>query len=230
MSTLPAWPARRRVRSSACIAAFVLLQLGTIQLPINARLLAQAATQVQERESALDRSVHIEPELILEIPRTPRWEEQLDLVVRRVSVGDAELYVEEEGSGVPMVLLHGGPGGAHLVGRQGAEPQAHRDLDRLLLYCGHRDAVDPGPALEGLEQVLLDAGGGEDGDILAPFEHAGEEEKIRVAVGVELRVRIPEITVGIEGYRTVHLATNADGYHLVGRGTHIPLRWTQGAA
>lgn len=28
----------------------------------------------------------------------------------RVSVGDVELYVREEGAGRPLVLLHGGPG------------------------------------------------------------------------------------------------------------------------
>jgi pimeloyl-ACP methyl ester carboxylesterase len=75
--------------------------------------LSAAAASAQERESVFDRVVDIEETLFTEIPETPRWEEQLDLTARRVDVGDAELYVEEEGSGVPLVLINGGPGGTH---------------------------------------------------------------------------------------------------------------------
>ncbi len=65
------------------------------------------------RESILDRKVHIEPRLITEIPSVPRWCERLKLKKSRVNVGDAELYVEEEGRGMPLVLINGGPGGTH---------------------------------------------------------------------------------------------------------------------
>ncbi|UCC71640.1 MAG: alpha/beta fold hydrolase [Gemmatimonadota bacterium] len=91
----------RRLRLSICL------------LSLSAVTLAAAAAVAQERESIFDRAVHIEETLITEIPETPRCEEQLELTVRRVDVGGAELYVEEEGSGVPLVLINGGPGGTH---------------------------------------------------------------------------------------------------------------------
>jgi proline iminopeptidase len=65
------------------------------------------------RESILDRVVYIEPELITEIPFVERWCDRLDLKKHRINVGDAELYVEEEGKGTPLVLINGGPGGTH---------------------------------------------------------------------------------------------------------------------
>ncbi|MFQ5743399.1 MAG: alpha/beta fold hydrolase [Acidobacteriota bacterium] len=65
------------------------------------------------RESVLDGVVQIEPELVTEIPDAARWCERLELARRRVDVGDVQLYVEEEGDGVPLVLIHGGPGGTH---------------------------------------------------------------------------------------------------------------------
>lgn len=68
---------------------------------------------LQNRESILDRVVHIEPELITEIPFAERWCNRLNLKKHRINVGDAELYVEEEGKGTPLVLINGGPGGTH---------------------------------------------------------------------------------------------------------------------
>ncbi|MBS3819700.1 alpha/beta hydrolase [bacterium] len=68
---------------------------------------------LENRETILDRKVHIEPELVTEVPYVERWCERLDLKKHRVKVGDAELYVEEEGRGTPLVLIHGGPGGTH---------------------------------------------------------------------------------------------------------------------
>ena len=66
-----------------------------------------------ETESILDRRVHLEPQLITEIPQVPRWCDLLPLKKRMVDIGDVRLYVEEEGEGVPLVLLHGGPGATH---------------------------------------------------------------------------------------------------------------------
>ncbi len=67
-----------------------------------------------KRESILDRVVTIEPKLITEIPPVFRWCDHIDgLKVHRINVGDAELYVEEEGAGTPLVLINGGPGGTH---------------------------------------------------------------------------------------------------------------------
>ncbi len=68
---------------------------------------------LENRESILDRVVYIEPELITEIPFVERWCDRLDLIKHRINVGDAKLYVEEEGKGMPLVLINGGPGGTH---------------------------------------------------------------------------------------------------------------------
>ncbi|MFC2165633.1 alpha/beta fold hydrolase [Acidobacteriota bacterium] len=67
----------------------------------------------EQRESIHDRVVHIEPELITDIPETFRWCNRLELKKHRINVGDAKLYVEEEGKGIPLVLINGGPGGTH---------------------------------------------------------------------------------------------------------------------
>lgn len=65
-------------------------------------------------ESILDRVVHVEPKLVTEIPASFRWCDRLPgLDKRRVDVGGAELYVELEGKGTPLVLINGGPGGTH---------------------------------------------------------------------------------------------------------------------
>ncbi len=68
---------------------------------------------LENRESILDRVVYIEAEIITEIPFAERWCDRLDLKKHRINVGDAELYVEEEGKGTPLVLINGGPGGTH---------------------------------------------------------------------------------------------------------------------
>ncbi len=69
--------------------------------------------EIANKESILDRAVFIEPELITEIPHADRWCDRLELTKHRIDVGDAELYVEEEGKGTPLVLINGGPGGTH---------------------------------------------------------------------------------------------------------------------
>ena len=56
------------------------------------------------RESILDGKVHIEPGLITEIPPVERWWDRLKLTKLRLNVGDAELYVEEEGKGIPQIF------------------------------------------------------------------------------------------------------------------------------
>jgi proline iminopeptidase len=68
---------------------------------------------LENRESILDRVVYIEPELITEIPFIERWCDRLDLKKHRINVGGAELYVEDEGKGIPLILINGGPGGTH---------------------------------------------------------------------------------------------------------------------
>ncbi len=68
---------------------------------------------LEKRESVLDRVVHVEEKVLLEIPEVPRFCDQLDLIKHRINVGDCELYVEEEGKGMPLILINGGPGGTH---------------------------------------------------------------------------------------------------------------------
>lgn len=69
--------------------------------------------ETESGESILDRVVFIEPELITEIPPVDRWCDRLKLKKNRIDVGGAELYVEEEGKGTPLILINGGPGGTH---------------------------------------------------------------------------------------------------------------------
>ena len=64
------------------------------------------------RETVLDKVVHVE-QGVLAVPEVARLDAGLDLNTRRVDVGGASLYVEEEGTGVPLVLINGGPGGTH---------------------------------------------------------------------------------------------------------------------
>jgi proline iminopeptidase len=68
------------------------------------------------RETVLDRQVHIEDGIIKEVPRAaPLCEEIAGLAAKSVKVGDGKLYCEEQGQGVPLVLLNGGPGCTHHV-------------------------------------------------------------------------------------------------------------------
>jgi proline iminopeptidase len=137
--------------------AYRRLQRWLLVLPLFATPLAVAEVSAQGRESVLDRKVHLEDELLTSIPLIPRWEERLDLTVRRVSIGDAELYVEEEGLGTPLVLINGGPGGTHhyfhpWFGRV-------RDFARVIYYdqrgAGLSD-YEPGPDGYSVEQAVSD--------------------------------------------------------------------------
>lgn len=65
------------------------------------------------RESILDKVEHIEPELVTELPEIPRLCDSMNIKKERIDVGGAELYVAEEGNGIPIVLINGGPGGTH---------------------------------------------------------------------------------------------------------------------
>ncbi len=84
----------------------------TITLLLTIETLSQ--TKEAKRESIFNRVVTIEPKLIPEIPAVFRWCDRIDgLKKQRINVGDAGLYVEEEGAGTPLVLINGGPGGTH---------------------------------------------------------------------------------------------------------------------
>ena len=66
-----------------------------------------------KRETVLDRVVTLEKNMIVDIPIIPRLRDQLDLKKQRINIGDCELYCEQEGKKIPIVLLHGGPGATH---------------------------------------------------------------------------------------------------------------------
>ena len=76
-------------------------------------LVTQSWSGKEKQESILDKKLFIENKLITKIPFVKRWCERLPLKKHKIDMGDAELYVEEEGEGVPIVLINGGPGGTH---------------------------------------------------------------------------------------------------------------------
>ncbi len=106
----------KNARIPACAAILLLLSSVSVACggegPPAGSESAIAATE--QRESIHDRAVHIEPALITEIPQVGRFCDELGLPTHRVDVGGgAELFVEEQGEGVPLVLINGGPGGTH---------------------------------------------------------------------------------------------------------------------
>lgn len=88
---------------------FIILFAGLISI----QLTSCKEFEEAKRETVLDGIVHIEEELITEIPQVSRLCDELDLKKHRINVGDCELYCEEEGKGMPIVILHGGPGATH---------------------------------------------------------------------------------------------------------------------
>ncbi|MHC4233500.1 MAG: alpha/beta fold hydrolase [Planctomycetota bacterium] len=175
-----------------------LLLLSLIATP-----LATAEVAAQERESVLDRKVHLEAELLTSIPATPRWEGRLDLTVRRISVGDAELYVEEEGSGTPLVLINGGPGGTHhdfhpWFGRA-------RDFARVIYYDQRGTGLsdyESGPDGYSVEQAVNDL------------------DALRAALGIDKWVLLGFSYGGfLAQYYTTTYPQNVAGLVLVGAST-----------
>lgn len=67
--------------------------------------------QVKE-ESIFDRKEHI-VDSIMEVPLYPRYEESLGINGRFELTGDVNLWVEQIGEGLPVVLISGGPGTSH---------------------------------------------------------------------------------------------------------------------
>jgi proline iminopeptidase len=66
------------------------------------------------RETFLDKKIHIEKGITWEVPKHPRICDSLSLKKEKIDIGNGcKLYVEEEGKGIPIVLINGGPGGGH---------------------------------------------------------------------------------------------------------------------
>jgi len=91
----------------------IFLLLGLFLGMIFAYASSQEKAGEKTQETVLDRKIHIEKEPIVDIPQVRRMCDRLDIKKRRVNIGDCELYIEEEGKGMPVVLLHGGPGSTH---------------------------------------------------------------------------------------------------------------------
>ena len=66
-----------------------------------------AASVENQRETVLDRKVHIEEQL-QEVPQVPPLCNELKSEKRRINVGDCEVYCETEGWGMPVVLINPG--------------------------------------------------------------------------------------------------------------------------
>ena len=98
-----------------------------------------------DRETSLDHRPHPLQDIVLDIPDVPPLCDSLPVRKQRIDVGDCTLYCEEEGSGTPIVLLHGGPGATHHVFHPAFSGAAERA--RVIYYdqrgCGQSD-YEPG--------------------------------------------------------------------------------------
>jgi len=97
------------------------------------------------RERAMDRVVHIEDGIFRDIPKVPRLCDSMEIRKEKVDVGGCNLYCEQEGEGIPLVLINGGPGGTHHCFHP--HFSSFRDFARIIYYdqrgCGLSD-YEPG--------------------------------------------------------------------------------------
>lgn len=115
---------------------------------------------VRPRETMCERKPYLEGRVVLDVPRVePLCSVLPGLRPRRVEAGGIRLFVEEQGRGRPLVLLHGGPGASHHT----FHPAFTRvdDDTRVIYYdqrgCGQSDYV-PGPGYSIAQSVAdLDA-------------------------------------------------------------------------
>lgn len=85
------------------------------------------------RETIFDKVVSIPKELMLDIPQLPPHCDQLPGLKKGfAAIKDGKLYYEEEGQGIPIVLISGGPGCTH----HGFHPYFSqlKDIARIIYY------------------------------------------------------------------------------------------------
>lgn len=167
---------------------------------VTGAMLVAPPVAAQQRETIFDRVVHLEAAAITEIPAVPRLEERLGIEGRRISVGDAALWVEEEGSGTPIVLINGGPGGTHHYFHPWFGRAA--EFAKVIYYdqrgCGLSD-YEPGPDGYTVEQAVEDL------------------EALRQALGLQQVVLLGFSYGGfLAQYYTTHYPENVAGLVLVG--------------
>lgn len=66
-----------------------------------------------QQENLLTAKPHIEDSICYNVPKSSRLCDHMKVEKQFVTIGDCKLYCEVEGEGVPLVLIHGGPGGTH---------------------------------------------------------------------------------------------------------------------
>lgn len=123
------------------LRTFLLLSAVLPLVEIPARGQEQNMQEVEKKERAMDRIVHIEEGIIREIPQASRLCDSMAIRKRKIDIGDCNLYCEQEGEGIPLVLINGGPGGTHHC----FHPHFSRaeDFARIIYYdqrgCGLSD-------------------------------------------------------------------------------------------
>jgi len=85
------------------------------------------------RETIFDKIVNIETDIIKDLPYLPPLCDKIsNLKKGDVPIKDGKLYYEEEGQGLPLVLINGGPGGTHHVFHP--EFSQLKDVARIIYY------------------------------------------------------------------------------------------------
>lgn len=91
------------------------------------------AHRADKRETIFDKIVNIPDKLVLDIPQLPPLCDELPGLTKGfVDILGGKLYYEEEGIGIPLVLINGGPGCTH----HGFHPYFSqlKDIARVIYY------------------------------------------------------------------------------------------------
>lgn len=169
------------------------------------------------RETALDGLTHIESRVVA-VPDVPRLDDSLPLRSRRLDVGaGVKLYVAEEGSGLPLVLVNGGPGNTLHSFLPHFSPAAR--FARVIYYdqrgSGRSDWVrgsskySTAQAVEDLEGIRMALGidrwivlGHSYGGLIAQWYAMRYPERLQGVVLVGSSVPVDGLELGEREYRT----------------------------